>query len=183
LGARLADAAFVDDLKTLAQADLELDTANPDTALIRDVVRLTDKVPELRVVIDHLPSLQPPGDAASRAKYEADLSELGKRPRVYAKISAVLRQTDGRVAHELASYRPTLDHLWEIFGEDRLIYGSDWPNSDPLGSYAQVLGIVQSYFYGKGHAAAEKYFWKNSVAAYRWKPRNSKQPRMTARAL
>ena len=32
------------------------------------------------------------------------------------------------------------------------------------------------YFTGKGQAAAEKFFWKNSVAAYRWVKRDASQP-------
>jgi len=51
---------FISDLKALAEADLALDTANQDPALISAAVRLTDKVPNLRVVIDHLPHLEPP---------------------------------------------------------------------------------------------------------------------------
>jgi L-fuconolactonase len=57
-----------------------------------------------------------------------------------------------------------------------LLYGSDWPNSEPLGTYRQVLGIVRAYFKTKGREAEEKYFWKNSVAAYRWVKRAGNQP-------
>lgn len=176
LGKGLEDRAFIADLKILAGAGLELDTANPDVALIRDVVRLTDKVPNLRVVIDHLPHLEIPKNRASRNSYEADLRELGKRPQVYVKISEVLQRVNGRVPLDLSFYRPVLDHLWDTFGPDRLIYGSDWPNSDPWGSYEQVLSLVQGYFHAKGREAEEKFFWKNSLAAYRWKKRDAKQP-------
>ena len=102
--------------------------------------------------------------------------ELGKRPQVYVKISEVLRRVDGRVPTDLAFYRPRLDELWDIFGADRLLYGSDWPNSDLWAGYPQVLSVVREYFTGKENAAAAKYFWKNSVAAYRWKKRDASQP-------
>jgi predicted TIM-barrel fold metal-dependent hydrolase len=69
-----------------------------------------------------------------------------------------------------------LDQLYEIFGPERVLYGSDWPNSDQWGTYTQVLDIVRQYFAGKGTAVAEKYFWKNSVAAYRWVKRDATQP-------
>ncbi len=157
LGARLAEPAFIADLKLLADASLALDTANPDPALIAAVVHLTDRVPDLRVIVDHLPNLKPP----------SGFRELGARPRVYAKVSEVL-QTENRKA--------VLDQLWDVFGENRLLYGSDWPNSDPFGTYAQVLSAVREYFTAKGRAAAENYFWKNSVAAYRWVKRDAAQP-------
>ncbi len=167
LSAELSKPAFVSDLKALAEAGLELDTANQDAALIAATVRVTDLVPDLRVVIDHLPQLTPPGEAGARRAYEANLRELGKRPQVYVKISEVLRRVDGRVPEDLKFYKPRLDELFGIFGENRVIYGSDWPNSDTWGPYPLVLKIVREYFTAKGPAVAEKFFWKNSVAAYR----------------
>jgi hypothetical protein len=53
----------------------------------------------------------------------------------------------------LSYYRPKLDHYWEIFGADRLIYGSDWPNSETVGTYAQVFGLVREYFIAKARSA------------------------------
>ncbi|MDQ2775216.1 MAG: amidohydrolase family protein [Acidobacteriota bacterium] len=176
LGARLAEPAFIADLKALADAGLEMDTANPDPALIDDVVRLTDKVPALRVVIDHLPRLQKPGDLMARRACEENLRKLGGRPQVYVKVSGVLQRVNGRVPLDLATYRPVLDQLWEIFGEDRLLYGSDWPNSDTWGTYVQELEVVRGYFVEKGRRAEEKFFWKNSLAAYRWVRRDNTQP-------
>jgi L-fuconolactonase len=176
LSAELSKPKFVEDLKALAEAGLELDTANQDTTLIRAAVRLTDLVPNLRVVIDHLPQFDPPSEAAARRAYEANLRELGKRKQVYLKVSEVLRRVDGRVPDDVNFYRARLDELWEIFGEDRLLYGSDWPNSDLWAPYPQVLKIVREYVRGKGPAAAEKIFWKNSAAAYRWVKREAAQP-------
>jgi len=167
---------FIADLKALADAGLEVDIANPTPVLIADLVRLTDRVPTLRVVIDHLLRIDLPADQGILRTYHTDLRELGKRPQVYVKGSGVLRRVDGRVPSDLNFYRPRLDELWEIFGQDRLIYGSDWPNSDLWEPYPQALKIVREYFTGKGQAALEKFFWKNSIAAYRWVKRDASQP-------
>ena len=166
LGAEIAKPEFAAGLKALAAAGLVLDTANPDAALLDAVVRVTDKIPGLRVVIDHLPQLHP----------LPDLAELGKRPQVYVKVSEVLRRENGRVPADLNFYRDTLDRLWGIFGEDRLLYGSDWPNSDQWAPFDVELNVVRQFFRGKGRAAEEKYFWKNSVAAYHWVKREAGQP-------
>jgi L-fucono-1,5-lactonase len=176
LGEQLSRPEFISDLKALADANLELDSANPDPALIEALVRLTDRVPNLRVVVDHLPQLDPPTEEPARDAYKSSLRELGNRPQVYVKVSEVLRRVDGRVPTDLSFYKARLDELWEIFGRNRLLYGSDWPNSDKWGTYPQVLSIVRDYFTSKGRAAAEKYFWKNSVEAYRWVRRESIQP-------
>ena len=173
---QLGNADFVHGLKELAAAGLEMDTANPSPELISAIVRLTDLVPSLRVVIDHLPQMEEPTDPKVKKEVAANLRELGKRPQVYVKMSEVLRRVDGRLRLDLGFYKPSLDRLWEIFGEDRLIYGSDWPNSDHIETYPQELTLVREYLLGKGRAAAEKVFWKNSVAAYRWIKRDARQP-------
>jgi L-fucono-1,5-lactonase len=167
---------FIADMQALADADLALDTANPNPDLISTLVRLTDKVPSLRVVIDHLPQCDPPAEAKALAEFRAHLRELGKRPQVFVKVSEVLRRVNGAVPEDLDFYRSRLDELWDIFGADRLLYGSDWPNSDRWAAYPKVLNVVREYFFGKGSAVAEKYFWRNSMAAYRWVKRAPTQP-------
>jgi len=174
--ANIAKPEVIANLKAMADADLVMDSANPDAKLIRDLVRLTDKVPSLRVVIDHLPRLEKPTDPAALKAYEADLHELGKRREVYCKVSGVVRRVNGGVPEDPAFYKSAIDELWEVFGEDRLLYGSDWPNSDLWAEYPVEFKVVKAYFDGKGNSAAEKYFWKNSIAAYKWVRRDSSQP-------
>jgi predicted TIM-barrel fold metal-dependent hydrolase len=171
---QVGNPAFVEGVGLLAQADLVLDTANPRVNLLEAVVRLTERVPDLRVVIDHLPSLDPPAGELSR--YDAALAELRQRPRVYVKLSAVIHRINGKVATDLPPYRDRLDRLVDTFGEDRIVFGSDWPNSDGVAPLDKVVTVVRDYFSGKPRAVAEKYFWKNSIAAYKWIRRESAQP-------
>ena len=180
LAAEVEKPEFIAGIKDLAAADLTLDTANPRAELMQTIVRLTDKVPQLRVVIDHLPAMEPPAEAAALRAFENNLRDLAKR-NVFVKVSAVARQVEGKVPTDLKFYKPRLDRIWDIFGEDRLVYGSDWPNS--AGNwvpYATELALVREYFMAKGRPAAEKYFWKNSIAAYKWVKRDPKQPQLAA---
>ncbi len=167
---------FAEDLKFLASAGLGLDSANPTPSLINGLLRTSDAVPNLRIVIDHLPKLEVPVDAAARKAYYADLHELGRRPQVFVKISAVLRRVNGKVPEDLGFYRGLLDELWRIFGEDRVVFGSDWPNSDLWAEYPHIFRIVHEYVSTKSRVAQEKYFWKNSQAAYHWVKRDASQP-------
>jgi predicted TIM-barrel fold metal-dependent hydrolase len=162
LGAQLGNPEFIAGLKLLAEAGLVLDTANPTPQLIADVLRLTDRVPVLRVVLDHLAQIEPP----------PRLRELAQRPQVYVKGSAVLRRVNGRVPTDMGFYRARLDTLYELFGPDRLVYGSDWPNSDHVGTYAQVFRVVSEYFEAKPLEVRRKFFYENSQAAYRWRERS-----------
>ncbi|HEX3729477.1 MAG TPA: hypothetical protein VHV47_06710 [Opitutaceae bacterium] len=40
----------------------------------------------------------------------------------------------------------------------------------------KFLGAALAHFMGRGRPTAEKYFWKNSLACYKWVKRNSRQP-------
>jgi len=68
--------------------------------------------------------------------------------------------------------------LWDIFGEDKVLFGSDWPQSEnlELNSYPNIMNVARSYLAGKGRIATEKVFWRNSIRAYRWVRRDARQP-------
>lgn len=185
---------FLADLGALADADLVLDTANPSVGLLADVVRASDRVPHLRIVIDHLPQLlPPPAGTAAGAAFDASMKALRDRPQVYAKVSEVLRlvdarggfvapdfsgghPADARIPTDTAFYRPRLDDILEVFGPDRVLYGSDWPNGDQWLPVPAGFKVVREYFMGMGAGTAEKYFWRNSLACYKWVRRNGRQP-------
>ncbi len=166
------------DLKLLEDEGLSLDSANPNPKLMADLLRLSDKLPKLRIIIDHLPQLQPPAEPEALKAHEETMQELGKRPQVFTKISAVFRRVDGNIPTDVAFYKDRLDLIGETFGEDRVLYGSDWPNSDNMLPLPDGLKLAQEYFSTKSREAQEKYFWKNSVAAYHWIHRDPSQPKL-----
>ena len=165
------DPDYVANLQLLADADcsLDVDTPRQGMGITELLVRLLDRVPSLRLVMDHLPDVRFP-DRAAKDRYMAYLRELGDRPQVYIKLSEVVRSWGGRVSTSLYHYRDWLDELWDIFGEDRVMFGSDWPQSETLefNSYPNVFNVAQAYARSKGPGVMEKVFWKNSLKPYRW---------------
>ena len=139
-----------------------LDTANPRVPLLEAMIRISDAVPRLRIVLDHLPSLDPA--EADRGAYDAAVQELGKRPQIFVKLSAIIHRVNGQVSTELGAYRARLDRLLAVFGEDRILFGSDWPNSDGVAPVDRVFAMAKEYFLAQPRPVAEKYFWRNSVA-------------------
>jgi L-fucono-1,5-lactonase len=175
LGIDVKKPAFLPGLKMLADRGLTLDTANPDLPLIRAIASVSDHVPELRIVIDHLPSAQVPTKPADRDEYWSLLHHLAKNKNVFVKLSEVIA---GRIEQSAgpAFTKDTLDSLWDVFGEDQVLYASDWPNSDHHATYQETISVVRNYVGTKSRVAQENFFWKNSVAAYRWKRRQANQP-------
>ncbi len=176
IGAQSRNPTFLDGLKLLEQAGLVLDTANPRPELMETVLRISDRIPGLRIVLDHVPSLLARLDAPARNAIEPTFRELSHRKEIYVKVSEVIKIENGQAVTDLRAYKPTLDYLFETFGEDRLLFGSDWPNGSAVDNLPAIVSVVQQYFAGKSRVAAEKYFWRNSVAAYRWIRRTPQQP-------
>ncbi len=160
---------FRDDLKRLQDQDLELDVnGGPD--MPTEVARLAQLLPGLRIVINHAANLAIDGKPVPAA-WLAGMRAAARHKLVYCKVSALAEGAGRRAGHapkDPAFYKPVLDALWETFGPDRLIYGSNWPVSERFAPYPLVQGLVRNFFQAKGQAALDKFFWGNALAAYKW---------------
>jgi len=183
LVAAVDNPAFIANMKVFAQTGLTLEVANPRVDLIHATLRLADKVPDLRIVLGHLQALALPTDAGVLKGYTNDLRELRQR-KAYAKVSGVPRRSNnGPYELDPAVYKPMLDFIWDIFGEDYIVYAAGWSRMKveppPVERIRMSLKVLMTYFMEKGRPAAEKYFWKNSVPAFRWVRRDPSQPQLT----
>jgi L-fuconolactonase len=156
----------VDDLKDLADRNLELDILCGVPALL-GLPELRSRVPGLRVVINHVAGVRIDGGPPDQAWANA-IRPLADYPEVFCKVSGLVEAHQGGDASRLEDYVPTLDFLWDVFGEDRVIYGSNWPVCERVAACATVQSILTRYLKRKGESAARKYFYENSRKAYRW---------------
>lgn len=158
---------FIDNMKAFAETGLTLEVANPRLDLTEAALRLTDKVPNLRIVMGHQQALALPAESAVLKTYQGHLRDLQQRG-AFVKISGLYRAPNTPPG-TYPDYKPVMDFLWDIFGEDRSIFA---------GRNKTVIDILRSYCDAKSPTAAEKYFWKNSIKAFRWTPRDPSQPRL-----
>jgi predicted TIM-barrel fold metal-dependent hydrolase len=161
---------LVERCKLLIDHNLQLDVnGGPD--MPADVARLATKLPKLRIVINHFGNLRIDGKEPPR-KWRDAMQAAAKHSNVFCKVSALVEQTAKKPApQDVDYYRPVLDMLWKVFGEDRLLYGSNWPLSGGKAPLATVVGIVRDYFTAKGQPVSTKFFHDNSQRAYAWRKR------------
>jgi L-fuconolactonase len=174
LSSDLGKPEFIPGLKMLAERGLSLDSANPDMKLLQAIARVAERVPQLRIVIDHLPSMAVPSEPT---EYWRLLHELAQNKNVYVKLSEVEARRSELNAGP-GFYKETLDGLWNVFGEEHVLYASDWPNSDHHATYLKTITILRDYASTKSRGAQEKFFAGNSLAAYRWHARDAAQARV-----
>ena len=84
-----------------------------------------------------------------------------------------MKTPHGEAPTNVAYYRPTLDHVTASFGPARVFYGSNWPVSDKGARYADVFGLVADYYAERTTEDRERFFWRNSLEAYRWVSRGA----------
>jgi len=173
------DQVAVENLKRLADADLAQDTANPSLPLMTANVLLADAIPTLRIIMDHLPSFDPTSD--NRVAYETVIKEMAARPNIFVKLSGVYhpRQDTRQVVDDYSALRDRLDYLYGMFGQDRVIFGSDYPNSYGVATISEEVGLMKRFFSTRTRAEAEKYFWRNAARVYKFVTRANDQPALT----
>ena len=101
---------------------------------LEHVPLIARRVPELRIVIDHLG--KPPIATKKFEPWGSLFARAAQMPNVFAKVSG-LDVGDGN-AWAAADIAPYLDHALELFGPKRLMFGSDWPVAVLRGGYSKV---------------------------------------------
>jgi L-fuconolactonase len=127
-------------------------------------IELVQRFPAQRFVLDHIakPSI------ATRAlePWRSQIRELAAAPNVMCKVSGMVTEADHR-AWKAAHFAPFLDTVFEAFGEDRLMFGSDWPVCLFAASYPQVCALLRGYAGGLSPEAQAKLWGENAARFYR----------------
>ncbi len=63
-------------------------------------------------------------------------------------------------------YDSLIDPVVAAFGADRVLFGSNWPLSDMLGSYVDMIRMLDDYCKQHPNLSPEKLFWENAIRAY-----------------
>jgi L-fuconolactonase len=127
-------------------------------------IALTDKFPGQRFVVDHI--AKPPIKTQKIRGWSEDIRKLAKAPNVYCKLSGLVTEADWRHWND-DQFRPYLDVVFEAFGPDRLMFGSDWPVCLLAGTYRQVKEVVEDYVRQLPAEQRENIFGLNAARFYR----------------
>jgi L-fuconolactonase len=126
-------------------------------------IALVQKFPEQPFVLDHLAKPQIKDGVLS--PWREQVRELSKLPNVSCKVSGMVTEADWQ-AWRADDFKPYLDVVFEAFGPDRLMFGSDWPVCLLAGSYERVFGLMRDYVGQLGTDSDTKFFGANAVKFY-----------------
>ena len=157
----------IESLKVLARHDIPYDVVGVLTDHIEAVLKVSEKVPGLRMVFDHLN--QPPIATKERfGRWGELMKEAAGNKNFYAKISG-LGTTIGKGKDWRADdIKPYVDFALQHFGTDRCFCGGDWPVSELAGPYSKTWSIYKEVINDllKEEDKREKVFYKNAQIFY-----------------
>lgn len=153
---------FVRGVHLLGEAGLRFDLCLRSEELL-DGAQLAGRCPGTRFVLDHCGNADP--KAADRSQWERDIAQVAQQPNVVCKISGIVAgaRPGAWTADDLA---PIIRHCAEVFGRDRIMFGSDWPVCTLTASYRRWVEALQAIVADWSETDRRKLFHDNAISFY-----------------
>lgn len=142
-------------LELLADADIPFEVGAEFPKHLGHVPTIAARIPDLRLVIDHL--AKPPVGEGDMTAWQSEMKKAASYPHVYAKVSGLDPSAD---------IRPLVDFVFDIFGAERLMYGSDWPLVHFRGGYEAVWQVLQEAVEGREQSELDLFFGGTAADFY-----------------
>jgi predicted TIM-barrel fold metal-dependent hydrolase len=156
---------FIQGIQILPEYGLSFDILGKGTAHLDMAIKIAQRAPETSLILDHL--LKPDIKLHTLDPWRAQMTRLASFPNVATKISGIATEADlmNWTANDL---KPYVDHALSVFGEDRVVFGGDWP---PLltanSTYARWVQTLDDLTSGIGAVGQRKLFGDNARSFYR----------------
>ena len=130
---------------------------------LQEAVQFVRQFPDQKFVLDHMakPLIRERGLEPWK-KYIASLASAGN---IYCKLSGMVTEADWK-KWEPADFLPYLDVVFNCFGPQRLLYGSDWPVCLLASTYPQQLAVVEDYINSLTPSEKLRIMGENAVQFY-----------------
>jgi L-fuconolactonase len=164
-------------LTLMAKQGLEIDTLGIPGAVLSQIGAA---VPGLTIVMDHFAGK--PTTFNVEDSWKADMLAAASYSGLNIKVSDVHKLSSQAVTGQPAGlsqfqpvadasrYAPTLDFLWRTFGEDRLLFGTNWPVSDAGGIFVDSIDleidILESFLAQQYVGGRDNVMYKNALRVY-----------------
>lgn len=131
--------AVLANLKEVSERGLRLDALITPRHL-NSVAELADHVPDLNIVVDHCAKPEIADRSEPGQAWRDGMTKLANKPNIMCKISGLANEAGPTWSAE--KLRPTTDHIMEVFGSGRIMWGSDWPVLNLVGDYSRWRNVT-----------------------------------------
>ena len=159
----ILDDNFADGVKLLNEFNYTYDLLCYHTQLAA-IIKLVDKLPNQPLVLDHCG--KPDVKFQDLKAYDEHIKILAQNPNVSCKISGLLTEADWHKWSEREVFN-CFDIVFNHFGIDRIMYGSDWPVVLVSRPYKTWFNLVQNYLLGFSEEEKTKVLEGNAKRFYK----------------
>ncbi len=154
---------FLDGLQLLGERGIPFDICCFHHQLPA-VVEMVRACPGTKFVLDHLG--KPPARDGLLDPWRADLDLLAKNTNVWCKISGLATEArhDAWTQEQLLPY---IRHAADLFGDGRILFGSDWFVSTLAIGYAHWVSVVEAALAGWPEAALRRFWGETARNVYK----------------
>jgi L-fuconolactonase len=122
------------------------------------------KCPNQPFVIDHI--AKPYIKKGLIKQWAKDIKAVSQHENVHCKISGMVTEADWHGV-ENTDFTPYLDVIFEAFGVDRIMYGSDWPVCLLAADYEKQVSIIENYVSKCFYTEGGKMMGENAARFYK----------------
>ena len=148
-------------------------------AEIQDAVELCRQNPETIFILDHCGNADPyivngqrrentsPPDSTfvhTRENWQNGIGQLGRLDNVYCKISGIISRVE--TGWNLETLAPTVNACLDAFGEDRVVFGGDWPVCTLGASLSEWVAALRQIIHNRPEIQQQKLFHINAERLY-----------------
>jgi|FLYN01.1.fsa_nt_gi L-fuconolactonase len=154
----------LESLKVLEQHGMIFEVVAVFPNHLKHVPRLAENAPNLKLMIDHL--AKPPIRDKGMSPWSDQMRAAAGYPNVYAKVSGLNTAADW-MNWSADDLKPYLDFTFEVFGAERMAWGSDWPVLLLAGDFNKVWIETNKALEGRSKAEIDAVLGGTAVKFYR----------------
>jgi L-fuconolactonase len=156
---------FVAGVRELGERQLLFDICIRPLELA-DGAKLASLCPDTQFVLDHCGNGNVRFTESEREQWKRGIEWVAKQPNTVCKISGIVASAKG-IRWSADDLAPLVNHCWDTFGPDRVVFGSDWPVCTLAASLAEWVDALRVIASKRSEADRRKLFHENAIRIYR----------------
>jgi L-fuconolactonase len=155
---------FIDGCRTVGRNGLVYELLITASQLSQ-AIELVRACPDTRFVVEHM--AKPSIKSHNIEDWCKGINQLAAiSGEIYCKISGMVTEADWKNWKQ-SDFEPYMDVVYNAFGKERIMFGSDWPVSLVAARYPQVKNILETWLDKYPEINRDEVFYKNAIKVYR----------------
>ncbi|MCE7864732.1 MAG: amidohydrolase [Bacteroidetes bacterium CHB5] len=157
----MVNPVFIQGIKHLNKFDFTYDILIKEHQL-KETLEFIKQLPAQKLVIDHIAK---PVIGNTLSQWKKYITAIAQHEQVYCKLSGMVTEANWH-SWKPENFTPYLDIVLNVFGSNRVMYGSDWPVCLLAAQYAQQLKIVEDYIQSFSDSEKQAIMGENATRFY-----------------